>query len=109
MIEYFAGLDVSVEETAICVVGDDAKVVVECAVETDPTAIAEALRAYLDRLRRAGHEAGSLSPWLHGELLAQGVPAICLESPRIIMSCCIRWRSGLMGVVEVVAMASSSR
>ena len=28
-MEYFAGLDVSIEETAICVVGDDGKVVLE--------------------------------------------------------------------------------
>ncbi|MEJ2419626.1 MAG: hypothetical protein P8Y45_22415, partial [Exilibacterium sp.] len=33
-MEYFAGLDVSIEETAICVVGDDGKVVLETAVET---------------------------------------------------------------------------
>ena len=31
-MEYFAGLDVSIEETAICVVGDDGKVVLETEV-----------------------------------------------------------------------------
>jgi transposase len=30
-------------------------------------------------LKRAGHEAGSLSPWLHPELKALGVPVVCLE------------------------------
>lgn len=82
-MEYFTGLDVSVDETAICVVGDDGKVAFETAVETDPAAIAEALRPYADRMRRVGHEAGSLSPWLHTELLAEGVPAVCLETRHV--------------------------
>ena len=83
VMEYFTGLDVSVDETAICVVGDDGKVAFETAVETDPAAIAEALRPYADRMRRVGHEAGSLSPWLHTELLAEGVPAVCLETRHV--------------------------
>lgn len=29
---------------------------------------------------RVGHEAGSLSPWLHPELKKLGLPAICLET-----------------------------
>lgn len=51
-MEYFAGLDVSVDETAICVVDDDGKVVLETAVETDPYVIGDALRRYAGRLRR---------------------------------------------------------
>jgi transposase len=31
-------------------------------------------------LRRVGHEAGALSPWLHPELLRLGLRAICLET-----------------------------
>lgn len=83
VMEYFAGLDVSVDETAICVVGDDGKVVLETSVETDPHIIAEALRRYAGRLRRVGHEAGSLSPWLHAGLLDIGIPAVCLETRHV--------------------------
>lgn len=82
-MEFFAGLDVSIEETAICVVGDDGKVVLETAVATEPALIAEALAPYAGRLRRAGHEAGSLSPWLHTGLLEIGVPAVCLETRHV--------------------------
>ena len=77
-MEYFAGLDVSIEETAICVVGDDGKVVLESEVPTEPELIAEALERFAGRLRRVGHEAGSVSPWLHAGLLALGLPAVCL-------------------------------
>ena len=48
-MEYFAGLDVSIEETAICVVGDDGKVVLETEVPTEPQLIADALERYFGR------------------------------------------------------------
>ena len=83
MMEYFAGLDVSIEETAICVVGDDGKVVLETEVPTEPQLIADALERYAGRLRRVGHEAGSISPWLHAGMLALGLPAVCLETRHV--------------------------
>lgn len=82
-MEYFAGLDVSIDETAICVVTGAGDAVLRTSFATDPAAIAAALRPYAGRLRRAGHEAGSLSPWLHPELLAEGVPAVCLETRHV--------------------------
>lgn len=57
-MEFFCGLDVGMDETAICVVDDKGKVVVETAVVTDPDGIKLALKPYLGRLRRLGHEAG---------------------------------------------------
>lgn len=78
-MEFFCGLDVGMDETAICVVDDKGKVALEVAVVTDPDAIKAALTPYLGRLRRLGHEAGSLSPWLHPELLKLGLP-VCLET-----------------------------
>ena len=77
---HFAGLDVSIEKTAVCVVDDQGAVVMQCSVPTDPAAIAKALAPFRATLKRAGHEAGSLSPWLHPALLALGVPAVCLET-----------------------------
>src|SRR5262249_25169109 len=43
---------------------------------TGPDAIKPALKTYLGRPRRLGHEAGSFSPRLHGELLKLGRPAL---------------------------------
>jgi hypothetical protein len=51
-VGYFAGLDV------------EGKPVLETSVTTDPDTIFAALRKYVRSLRRVGHEAGSLSPWL---------------------------------------------
>lgn len=82
-MEYFAGLDVSIDETAICVVDDKGTVHWQGKVTTDPDAILSALKPYLPRLRRVGHEAGALSPWLHPGLLALGLPAVCLETRNV--------------------------
>ena len=79
-MEFFSGLDVGMEETAICVVDDKGKVQLQVSAVTDPEAIKLALKPYLGRLRRVGHEAGALSPWLHPELLKFGLPAVCLET-----------------------------
>jgi transposase len=48
-----------------------------------PEAFKAALRPYLGRLRRVGHEAGTLSPRLHPELLKLGLPAMRLETQRV--------------------------
>ncbi len=82
-MEYFAGLDVSVDETAICIVSDKGAVEMTSSVATDPESIAAALAPYLSRLRRVGHEAGALSPWLQPGLKDLGIPAICLETRHV--------------------------
>ena len=79
-MEYFAGLDVAMEESAICVIDREGKVVLETKITTDPDAIFKVLKPYVAKLRRIGHEAGSLSPWLQVELKQRGLPAICLEA-----------------------------
>lgn len=82
-MDYFAGLDVSISETAICVVDAEGAVALKASVVTEPEAIAKALAPFARRLRRAGHEAGALSPWLHGGLKALGVPVVCLETRHV--------------------------
>jgi transposase len=82
-MEYFAGLDVSMEETAICVVDDKGNKILETVVATEPEAIGEALAGYCKALKRVGHEAGSLSPWLQPALLALKLPAVCLETRHV--------------------------
>lgn len=73
-MEFFCGLDVGMDETAICVV-ETIRARWPCRWRvTDPDAIKGAVKPYLGRLRRVGHEAGALSPWLHGELRKLGLP-----------------------------------
>jgi transposase len=79
LMKFFCGLDVAMDETAICVVDDKGTVHLQTTALSEPEAIWTALQPYLPRLRQVGHEAGSLSPWLHPELLKLGLPVVCLE------------------------------
>ena len=82
-MEYFAGLDVGVKETAICVVNSAGAVVLEASAETTADAIYQALEGYARRLRRVGHEAGALSPWLHRGLQRLGLEVVLLETRHV--------------------------
>ncbi|WP_292374448.1 IS110 family transposase [Mesorhizobium sp.] len=82
-MEFFCGLDVAMDETAVCVVDDHGAVHLETTAVTDPDTLFAVLKPFLPRLRRVGHEAGSLSPWLHPELKKLGLPAVCLETQHV--------------------------
>lgn len=75
----FAGLDVSLEETAICVVDESSRIVKETRAASEPQA-SDALRKLDLPLERIGLEACSLTAWLHDGLCAEALPAICIET-----------------------------
>jgi transposase len=71
---------VSLEETAICVVDEIGQTVKEVRAPSEPEALIIALRAIGLPLERVGLEACSLTAWLHDDLRAAGLPAICIET-----------------------------
>jgi transposase len=82
-MKYYAGLDVSMEETAVCVIDAEGAIVSEAKVASEPAAIAGYLARWLGSLVKVGQEAGGLSPWLHAGLVRLGLPALCLETRRM--------------------------
>jgi transposase len=79
-MEYFAGLDVSMEETHVCVVDRDGAVIHEVKVPSMPTAIEAALTG-APACRRVVSETGRMAPpMLYHGLTECGVPVICIES-----------------------------
>jgi transposase len=82
-MKHYAGLDVSMEETAVCVIDSDGSVVAEAKVASEPGALAAYLVRWRGSLVTVGHEAGGLAPWLHAGLVEQGVPAVCIETRRM--------------------------
>jgi transposase len=77
---YFAGLDVSVKETSVCIVDDAGKIVREARVASEPEALLQVLTNTIDRFKRIGLEAGPLSQWLYSVLAEAGLPVICVET-----------------------------
>jgi transposase len=79
-MRYFAGLDVSLKETAICVVDENGGIVKEGRATSEPEALIAALQKVGLPLERVGLEACSLTAWLHTGLRQAGLPAICIET-----------------------------
>src|SRR6187399_3142468 len=79
-MEHFAGLDVSVKETSVCIVDDTGKIVREVKVASEPDALLAVLTNPAYRFKRIGLEAGPLSQWLFSALAEAGLPAICVET-----------------------------
>ena len=70
---HFVGLDVSVKETAVCVVDQAGKVVAEHKAPTEPEDIVVLLTSIGVDYERVGLEAGPLSQWLVGGLAMAGL------------------------------------
>jgi transposase len=82
-MKYFAGLDVSLEETAICVGDESGRIVKEARARSEPEALSEALRGVDLPLERIGLEACSLTAWLHDGLRDEGLATICIETRQV--------------------------
>ncbi len=79
-MEHFAGLDVSVKETSVCIVDGTGKIVREVKVASEPEALLPVLTNPSYHFKRIGLEAGPLSQWLFSALAEAGLPAICVET-----------------------------
>ena len=79
-MDHFAGLDVSVKETSVCIVDDTGKLVREVKVESEPEALLSVLESPAYRFKRIGLEAGPLSQWLFSALAEAELPVVCVET-----------------------------
>ena len=80
-MEYFAGLDVSMEETHVCVVTQDGAVIHEVRAPSTPSGILAALEQ-VPACRRVLFETGRMAPMLYHGLSQLGLPVVCVESKR---------------------------
>ena len=62
-MDHFAGLDVSVKETSVCIVDEMGKIVREVKVASEPEALLAVLANPAYHFKRIGLEAGPLSQW----------------------------------------------
>ena len=79
-MKHYAGLDVSLKETSICIVDEMGSICRELKVPSHPEDLARALQDPTWRLVRIGPDAGPLSQWLFSGLAQAGLPMICIET-----------------------------
>ena len=96
-MENFAGLDVSMEETHVCVMNRDGLIVHEEKVVTTPEAIAASL-AKAPACCRAVFETGRMAPMLYHGLIARSVPLSASKAATLI------WRSSRWRRIRLIAM-----
>lgn len=80
---HYAGLDVSMKETAICVVDERGLIVREGTTASEPEAIVTWLANVGVEINRVGLEIGGLARWLYAGLREVGLPAVCIDPRKL--------------------------
>ena len=79
-MRHYAGLDVSVKETSVCIVDEAGNICREMKVASHPQDLVRLLEDPPWRFVRIGLEAGPLSQWLFSGMAQAGLPVICIET-----------------------------
>src|SRR5215203_4349379 len=82
-MEHFAGIDVSLKDSSICVVDAAGRIVREAKVASEPEALIGWFGGLGLAVTRIGLEAGPLSQWLHAGLTGAKFEAVLLESRHV--------------------------
>src|SRR5882757_5187870 len=82
-MEHYAGIDVSLELSSVCVVDGRGKIVKEAKVASEPEALVYFLKELGFAVDRIGLEAGPLSQWLHAGLKEAGFETVLLETRHV--------------------------
>jgi transposase len=82
-MEYYCGIDVSLEKSSVCVVNASGVIVREATASSEPEALIEWLSGQDATLSRIGLEAGPLSQWLYAGLARSGFAVELLETRHV--------------------------
>jgi transposase len=82
-MDYYAGIDVSLECSSVCVVDASGKIIREAKVASEPQALIDGFRALRFGLVRIGLEAGPLSQWLYAAMTQEGLAVELLETRHV--------------------------
>jgi len=82
-MDHYAGIDVSLESSTVCVVDQSGKIVGEAIVASEPEALIGWFSSCGFELSRIGLEAGPLSQWLYAALKKAGLAIELLETRHV--------------------------
>ena len=81
--DLYAGIDVSLEYSSVCVVDGAGKIIREQKIASEPEALIAWFRGLGFGLERIGLEAGPMSQWLHAAMRAAGLAVELLETRHV--------------------------
>jgi transposase len=82
-MEHYAGIDVSLEASSVCLVDASGKIIREAKVASEPAALIGWFADLDLELTRIGLEAGPLSQWLYAGMAEAGLPVELLETRHV--------------------------
>jgi len=82
-MDHYAGIDVSLEYSSICIVDANGKIIREGKVTSTPAAVIGWFADVGDELTRIGLEAGPLSQWLYAAMKETGLAVELLETRHV--------------------------
>ena len=82
-MEYYAGIDVSLESASLCVVDATGRIVREAKVASEPETLIGSFRDLRFAVTRIGLEAGPLSQWLYAGMRDAGLTVELLETRHV--------------------------
>ncbi len=82
-MEHYAGIDVSLDRSSVCVVDAAGRIVREAKVASEPEALVQFFEQLGVPVVRIGLEAGPLSQWPHAGLTAAGFETVLLETRQV--------------------------
>src|SRR4051794_32809544 len=82
-MNHYAGIDVSMESSSVCVVDAEGRIVREAKVPSEPDELISWFAACGEPMERIGLEAGPLSQWLHAAMSKSGLPVELLETRHV--------------------------
>lgn len=82
-MKHYAGIDVSLEQSSVCVMDADGRIVREAKVASEPEALIGWFAALGLPLERIGLEAGPLSQWLYAAMREAGLAVELLETRHV--------------------------
>jgi transposase len=82
-MEHYAGIDVSLDLSSLCVVDATGRIIREAKVASEPEALITWFRELGLALTRIGLEAGPLSQWLYATMRDAGFPVELLETRHV--------------------------
>jgi transposase len=79
-VEHYVGLNVSLKQTAICIVDWTGAIKKEGTAPSDPEAIGAFINTHAKNVVRIGLESGAMSTWLWTELRKMGMPKFRIDA-----------------------------
>ena len=82
-MSYYAGIDVSLEQSSVCVLDGEGKIIREAKVASEPEALIAWFGSLGLAMTRIGLEAGPLSQWLFAAMKQAGLAVELLETRHV--------------------------